>query len=128
MEWISHLGGGGQLRRRRPGRDREVERRPADVVPPLLSFRLQPLLGLVTTATWDDVEQMACVHVDDLGGELLTVPWTDPGEEHLVETDGLHRSEPVFVFHQGGAVGDDGVVDGVQSQPSSTAISFTVLA
>ena len=112
--WISDLGGVGQLlvEHRSVGTG-EVERRPSDVVPPLLPFRRQPLLGLVTTATWDDVEQLACVHVDDLGGELLAVPWTDSGEEHLVETEGLHRSEPVFVFHQGGAVGDDGVVDGV---------------
>jgi hypothetical protein len=32
------------------------------------------------------------------------------------------------VLHERGAEGDDGVVDRCQSQPSSTAISFTVLA
>lgn len=102
MEWIGDLGGGGQLLvEDGPVGTRQVERRPSGVVPPLLPFRLQPLLGLVTTATWDDVKQLACLHVDDLGGELVAAPWTDSGEEHLVETEGLHRSEPVFGFHQG---------------------------
>jgi hypothetical protein len=48
----------------------------------------------------------------------LASPGADPGEEHLIEPEGFDGSETLrIVIDQGGAVGDDGVVDCVPVTP-----------
>ena len=115
VERISHLNGVGH----HGGEDLavgagEIQGGVAHVVPPLLALALQPGCGLGTTATRDDVEELAPGDVDDLGGELLTVKRADPGEEDFVEAEGPHHTKAFGVIvHQCGAIGDDGVIDRV---------------
>ena len=56
---------------------------------------------------------MPGAHVDDRGGPRLGPPASDPGEQRLVEAEGIDVPDPFGVVDQGGPVGDDGVVDGV---------------
>ena len=74
-------------------------------------------MGSYARSTGDHVQQLAHSDVDDLGGEVLAVPAADPGEQHLVEAEGLDGPEPVGVIDQSGAVGDDGVVHRVPVAP-----------
>src|ERR1035437_4378002 len=119
VKWIGHLGDIGNH-----GRERlaigtgEVERGVADLVPPWLPLFGQPSHGTCAAATRDDVEELTTTDVDDLGGELLAVPFADPGEEHLIEAQGRNRPEALrVVVDQGGAIGDDRVVDRVPVTP-----------
>ena len=68
---------------------------------PLLPFRLEPGGRSLTASTRDDVEELAKPDVDDLGGELLTVPRPNPGEEHLIETECLDGPEAARMLDQG---------------------------
>ena len=118
MERIRHLDG----TREHEGEDPtvgtgEIEGGEAHLVPPgLLAFG-QPGHRPSTAAAGDDIEQLATADVDDLGGELLAVPGSDPDHQHLVETERLHDTEPVGVVDQGSAIGDDGVIHRVPVAP-----------
>ena len=52
-------------------------------------------------------------------GELLAMPGSDPSEEHLIESQPFHRSEPIRVIDRGGAIGDHRVVH--RNQPRTKA-------
>src|ERR1019366_2551017 len=119
VKWIGHLDRLGY----HGGKDqaigtRQIQRGVTNLVPPLLSLFFEPRCGFGTPATRDDVEELACSDIDDLGGELLAPKGPDAGEEHLVEPEGPHHTKTFGVIvHQRGAIGDDGVVDRVPVAP-----------
>ena len=115
MKGMGDLGGVGQHRvEDRLVGVRQVQRRPADPGPPLLGAGGEPGARLDGVATWDDVEQPAVADVDDLGRPALRSVLAFTDVEGLVQPDGVGVADAIrIVVDEGGAVGDDGVVDGV---------------
>jgi len=89
---------------------RQVQGGVADLAQPLLAPVLQPGLGLLRPSPLHDVEELATLDVHQLGRERRRPVGADPDEEDLVETEGLHVTEPVGIVDEDLAVGDDGVV------------------
>src|SRR5665213_818292 len=101
MKWISHLDGIGNHRVKDcPIRTRQVERRVDDAVPPSLPSSLQPPAGCLATPTRNDIEELADLHVDELGRELLAMPRPDAAEEHLVQPECGHDTEAAGVIDE----------------------------
>src|SRR5258708_28482169 len=63
------------------------------------SLGLSPLRPGTTSSSWPALTST------DLGGELLAVPRTDPGEEHLIEPEGVHLPEPVSLLARTSSTG-----------------------
>jgi len=124
LDRVGHHGG------ERPcGGARQIQGGVADLLPPLLSLFLQPRRGVCTTATRNDVEELAPGDVDDLGGELLAVKGAVPGEEDFVGPRAPTMPEPLGVIvHQCGALAMTASLTVCQSQPSSRARSLTLRA
>jgi hypothetical protein len=94
----------------------EVEHPVADGVAPRLGAGLEPGAGTGGAAAGHHVEQLGAGpggDVDDGGAPVLGPAAAPPAEQCLVEAQGAHLPDTGRVLHKGGAVGDDGVVDGV---------------
>jgi hypothetical protein len=96
-----------------PIRSRQIQRGPAHLVAPRLASGLEPLRGAFAAAARDDVKELAGADIDDRGGPVLVVEPPQPHEQCLIQTQRGDGADTARVVDQGGAVGDDGVVDGV---------------
>jgi hypothetical protein len=69
---------------------------------------------MASNATGDDVQELADLHIDELGRELLAVPGSDPDEEDLIEPERGNDTEAIWVVvDKRGAIGEHRVVDRV---------------
>ena len=101
MERIRHVDGAG----RHEGEDlpigtRQIQRGEAHSVASRLPLLRQPHHGLSAGATGHDIEELATADIDELGGDLLTVPRTPLHHQHLVEPQRFDDIEPVGVIDQ----------------------------
>lgn len=119
VEGVRDLGGVGQHRvERQAPRPRQVQHRPRDGIEPGLGLIAEPRTQPRRGAAGDHVEELPGGDIDDLRGPPLGAPAAEAGEEDLVDTERLHRPDPIDISgQQRSPVGDDGVVDGVPVRP-----------
>jgi hypothetical protein len=93
---------------------RQVQHRPSDPVPPGLGGGGEPLAQPDRRAAVDDVEELTAGDIDDRGGPRLGPPPTQAGEQHLIDPERRHCTDPVDIGVQERlAVGHHSVVDGM---------------
>ncbi len=114
MERIGDLGGVGDHRvEHRPVRAGQIERRPTDLLEPRVAALGEPSARLGGAATRNNIEQPAGGDIHDRCRPPLPPPRPLPGEQSLVQPERDRLTDPVGVLDERGAVGEDGVVDGV---------------
>jgi hypothetical protein len=93
----------------------EIQHPEADRVAPRLMASLEPAAGAGSATTGDDVEQLAVpgADIDDRRAPGLGPPAALSAEQGLIQPERLDLADPVGVFDQWCAVGDDRLVHGV---------------
>lgn len=98
-------------------RRRQIQGRPLDPGAPRLGLGSEPSARPGAVATFDDVEELPVVHVDDLGRPALPPERAFAGEQGLIEPDRGDRPEPCRVVNERGSVEHHGVHHGVPVAP-----------
>ena len=91
----------------------EIECGVVDSGQPVCALRLQPCLGLGPLPARDHIQELASIHINDLGRVALGPIGALTEEEHLVEAEGGDFTEATGQIDQGFAIEQDGIIDGV---------------
>lgn len=99
VEWVGDSGG---VREHRVEHGAtaggQIKRGPFDLIQSLLVTSGEPPTRLSRCPAWDDIEQLASAHVNDLRRPRLGAKPTHPGEQRLVEPERGDGSDPVGVI------------------------------